>query len=261
MEKKIEVRTLLTKKFCQPEWCLLHEVSNGAGFSRTNSADVIFMGLWPSRGLEINGVEIKSSRTDWLREIKNPQKAEAIFKYCDRFWLAAEEKVVLNLNEIPATWGYMLATGNKLKIIKEAPQLKPEPISRSFIAAMLKRATQGMIPESSLDATIEAKVNEQLESKKKYQATQYERLNEAFESHKADVKKFEDISGIKIRDWDQKRIAEAVRVVMNGGLKQIITSFEMNRKNVMSAIESMDKVIKSHNDANAEHSNNNHLEG
>jgi len=32
------------------------------------------MDLWPSGGLEIHGHEVKVSRSDWLRELKEPEK-------------------------------------------------------------------------------------------------------------------------------------------------------------------------------------------
>ena len=69
---------LLTKRFPPGQYALLKEVRDAAGFHARNSADGIAMNLWPSRGLELNGLEIKSGRGDWLKEYKNPQKAESI---------------------------------------------------------------------------------------------------------------------------------------------------------------------------------------
>src|SRR5271154_3135095 len=95
----------LQRKFPPAEYALLPEVSDQAG-GRNRSADAVAMNTWPSRGLEVHGVEIKSYRSDWIKELKNPAKAENIFKYCDRWWLCAATEGVVKENEVPETWGF-----------------------------------------------------------------------------------------------------------------------------------------------------------
>lgn len=255
-DKKIEVRELLTKKFCHPEYCLMHEVSNSAGFARTNSADAIFMGLWPSRGMEINGVEIKSSRSDWLRELKNPKKAEAIFKYCDRFWLAAEEKVIVNTDEIPVTWGYMLATGNKLKVIREAPKLTPEPISRGFIAAMLKRIAEGRVPIASLEEKVEEMVAQRVKQNYDINKSSLKNLQETHDNLLKEVREFEARAGVRIRGWERENVAEAVKVVMNTDMAQVVGTLKSNRQRLGRLLEIMDETINNHEKINHVNGNN-----
>jgi hypothetical protein len=208
---------LLRKKFPVGEYALLPEVRNGAGFSATNSADGIAFNLWPSRGLEIHGIEIKSFRNDWLRECKQPQKAEAIFKYCDRFWLVSEnEKVVLDVAEIPATWGYMVRKGDKLRVMKDAPKLTPEPLSRGFIAAMFKRATEGLI----LPSEIEDKIKSAVEKDKLYRVNAAHQLEQSLLELQKKVSDFETAAGIKINEgwmYKSENIGKAVRFYLNGG--------------------------------------------
>jgi hypothetical protein len=48
-----------------------------SGWSRESRADAIARHLWPSQGLELIGFELKVSRSDWLREIKDPYKCES----------------------------------------------------------------------------------------------------------------------------------------------------------------------------------------
>ena len=59
------------------------------------SGDAVIMSLWPSRGLELHGVEIKVSRADWKREAADPAKAEAIAAYCDAGELASVIRAAL----------------------------------------------------------------------------------------------------------------------------------------------------------------------
>lgn len=74
--------------WCPPEYYVLTEVRNGTGYSRREGyADVLAMSVWPSRGLEIIGAEVKASRSDWLREKADPQKADKFVKHCHRWYL------------------------------------------------------------------------------------------------------------------------------------------------------------------------------
>jgi len=50
-------------------------VRSHAGFDARRTADYVAMDLWPSKGLALHGHEIKVSRSDWLRELKEPEKA------------------------------------------------------------------------------------------------------------------------------------------------------------------------------------------
>jgi soluble cytochrome b562 len=162
-----DVWKLLYKRYPGNEYAVLQEVRDKAGHYASRSADGLIVNLWPSRGNEVIGLEVKVSRSDWVREYKNPAKAENIIKFCDRWWLVAgDESVVLKPEmEIPATWGYMVVKKNRLTIVKEAPKLTPVPMDRSFVAAMMKRATQGMVPRSSIQEEIDAATDRSIDYK------------------------------------------------------------------------------------------------
>lgn len=210
-----DVWPLLRRRFPAGEYALLREVRNEAGHAANRSADGIAMNLYPSRGLEVHGIEIKSHRNDWLREIKQPAKAEAFFKYCDRWWLVTADETVAKLEEIPDTWGWLVAKGDRLYTKKEAPKLTPEPLTRSFIASMFKRVTQGMVHKSELDDKVQELVNEEVDRKMRYQ-TDWERQ---YNDLKKVVDAFEQASGVEINNgWggvsEGWRIGAAVRAML-----------------------------------------------
>src|ERR1700751_5682787 len=95
----------LAKRFPAPAWALISQVRNSTGYSGDRTCDAIAMSLWPSRGLELHGFEIKCSRGDWLSEMRRPDKADKMFKYFDRWWLAVSDASVVNDYELPPTWG------------------------------------------------------------------------------------------------------------------------------------------------------------
>lgn len=137
-----EVMDALRQRFGEPSWALFAGVANGTGSRARRWADAIAMSVWPSRGLEIHGFEVKTRRSDWLRELKNPKKADAVATYCDRWWIAAGNKDVVKVDELPPEWGLLIPHGKTMKIVKDAPKRDPKPLDRTFVASILRRAAE-----------------------------------------------------------------------------------------------------------------------
>jgi hypothetical protein len=106
-----EVKALLQSQFGGGnQHAVLFEVRNATGFDASRSIDAVTMSLWPSLGLELAGMEIKISRSDWLRELKDPAKASTTFEYFDRWYLVAPREVA-QMDEIPGPWGWLAPEG------------------------------------------------------------------------------------------------------------------------------------------------------
>lgn len=142
-----DIREALAKKFCAPEYALFFEVGDATGGRARRWADAVAMGLWPSRGLSLAGFEIKVARNDWVKEMKQPAKAEAIAQYCSQWWMVTSPGIIRE-GELPELWGHFELHPNGLRVIKPAPITEVAPISREFLAALLRRA-------SDLDRKIE----------------------------------------------------------------------------------------------------------
>ena len=141
-----EILSALRAKFPAPAWAFFEELRNGTGFARvtTRSADAVAMSLWPSRGLELHGFEVKVSRADLKRELALPEKAEDIARFCDRWWLVTSEGVVQDIADIPPAWGWLVlvkARGkNSLKTMREASKLEAKPLDRLMVASILRNS-------------------------------------------------------------------------------------------------------------------------
>jgi hypothetical protein len=95
------------------------------------------------RGLELVGFELKISRGDWLRERKQPWKADPIKQFCDRWYLVVSDlKIVKYADELPVDWGLQFVENGKILTMIEAPKLVPCPIDRAFLASVMRRATK-----------------------------------------------------------------------------------------------------------------------
>lgn len=193
------IRRLMERKYCQPEWALFHEVADATGMARRR-ADAIAVNLWESRGLGIHGFEIKVSRADWQREIRAPEKAETIIRNCDHWWIVAPKGVVWE-GELPPTWGLYEVDGRGLTCRIKAPKLPNQHVDgvRPFLASLLRRADQQSGEELARKvreetAAIRARANEDAERQARERTRNYDGL-------KAQVDAFEKQAGIKISEY------------------------------------------------------------
>lgn len=227
-----EIITALRKRYPPPAWAFLCEVSNAAGANRNRSADCIAMSLWPSRGLELHGIEVKVYRGDWLRELKKPDKAESIWARCDRWWVATSPDVV-QPGELPPTWGHLIVNGRGATVATEAPKLEPKPLDRNFLAALLRRSV-----EQSVDAQVIAEAqNKGYEAGVESQKNAHKYRVQELEELKTRVHDFEAASGIKLEWRDGKEIGEAVNVVLRSG-----TPIAMLKK-LAGDVKNLDRVV------------------
>lgn len=160
------IQHAMRKNWPSAEWAILWEVADGTGASARRYADAVMMSLWPSRGLELHGVEIKVSRSDWQREAKDPEKAERVARFCDRWWIHAAPGVVHDISEVPPAWGLRVWDGARWKTMREADKREAEPMTRAFLASLLRRGDgmhQQFIREAMREAEEEtAKIRQQL---------------------------------------------------------------------------------------------------
>jgi len=221
-QQAFNVWAALAARFCAPEWAALYEVRNATGFGAQRSADLVAMGLWPSRGLEIHGVEVKVSRGDWLREKKDPEKAEAVSAYCDRWWLAVSDPKIVADGELPPGWGLLVPNGKGLRAVVDAPlRQNVQPLDRSFVAAMLRRASEGMVPADKVREIADAQIKEACERADATAKTHFDResrfLRERVERSESAIRDFEKASGLCIREYGAGDIGKAVAMLRGHG--------------------------------------------
>ncbi len=200
-----DVRAALRAYFGDGAYAVLEEVSDAAGFDRSRSADMITMGLWPSRGLMLEGIEIKVSRADWLSELKDPSKAETFFRYCDRWWIATSDASLVHEGELPEPWGHLTVANGKIKVVKPAPKLAPQPLERGFLAAMLKRATN--LTPATLDSMLTERLEIRLAQRRDDDRYRIARLETELGSLRETVHAFEKATGLHVGSLPREHVA------------------------------------------------------
>lgn len=248
----------LREKFAPPDYALLTEVPNGTGGHKTRSADALVMSLWPSRGLTLTGIEVKVSRSDWLNELKNPAKADAVCRYCDHWYIAVGDGDIVRDGELPPTWGLFAPKNGKLVIKKQAPDLEAVPTTRAFMAAIFRRVNESEAGAHLLremeqkhrwniqDAKREARAEGYKEGQKTAEQLAERYRNEA-EKIKRAIEEFTLASGIQFQPWNAGNIGKAVDFVLSDGVEGQAKNIEQIRlyaESILRMTERYDEARK-----------------
>jgi hypothetical protein len=244
---EVTARDLLDRlavRYAAPAYFYLEEVRNGTGFAvRPRTADAIALGLWPSRGMMLEGFEVKASRSDWLIELRNPAKAEeGLYPYCDRWWLVAEEKV-LQSGELPPTWGLLAPARNGLTVKVDAPRREPVEIDHLTLAGIFRGVQKSWTPGVNLDAIRK----EERESAREDVKFDLEEKDRRFADIQKSVYDFESASGVNIRKtWSQdpKNIGAAVRMVLDGKHNDAKRDLLAIRERLAGILQYMDRELE-----------------
>ena len=214
-----EVIERLAAHYPSPQYGFITQVRNGTGANAGRTADAMAMSLWPSRGLSLFGFVVKVSRPDWMKELKDPGKAEEMARYCHYWYMVLGNEEIIKEGELPATWGLIVPHSKGLRVVKEAPfNQKAHKIDDILMAAIFRNIAERCIPKE----VIQRKLDEQYTLGKESVKYDVEEAEQDLRELKQNVKTFETASGVKITDWpdSNKEIGQAVNDVINGRDKQ-----------------------------------------
>lgn len=221
-----QIIALLMKRYPEDrgEFVTAAEVAeaNGGGGRR---ADFLALSCWPSSGYIIHGFEIKVTRSDWLRELAQVDKADAIGRFCQKWWLVAPPGVA-KLEELPTGWGLLEATDKGLRVAQHATKRESIPITAAFMAALVRNVAKGGVGTAEKNAEYQRGYQAGRESGDR----ELERVKKSKEQaegwHKelADqVHAFQKETGINItsRSYAREKLpaAAAVKFIQGGGLE------------------------------------------
>lgn len=207
-------RVLREKRYEAREWAMFREVRNVRGFSgQVRSADAIALNLWPSRGHEIHGIEIKVSRSDWKHELSDPAKADAMAAFCDRWWLAVSDESIVQPGELPPTWGLYVVTESKVACKVEAPKLEAQPLTKQVVINLIKRYADQL--DDITRAAYQDGHQHGVDSGSPEAQRQRERVENELKGLQVGIEQFEQASGVKLaHSWDKGAVGAAVKLVL-----------------------------------------------
>lgn len=221
--------------------------TNGSYTDRT--ADAVIVGNWPSSGNQIEGFEIKISRSDWLNELKDPSKHVPLKKFCHRFWLLIASESMVKEGELPDDWGLMVAHGSGIRIVKKAPELTPVPPSVEFVTGLMRANKRDHIPEdlhkqylNDAKLDIERTLKSEYSELKKY----VKMIDEAFGIQLEREKSYDYRTGKNKYNWNA-RVRGDYRHYSPDELKTLIESvlsgdMKKAQQELASAMKDVEKV-------------------
>lgn len=236
-----ELQGRIEGKYPHPAWTVLRHVRDGTGFMRAGQeADAIAFGTWPSRGFQILGFECKSSRADWLNELKNPQKAEIFFGYCDEWWVVSGEGVV-NLEEVPPNWGWYVGTGRGLKLMKPSVPLKSKKMDRIFLMSIVRNISRSFTPTREVEAMAKDRAETLADQKNRDMEWDLEQAEKALKR----MRIFEKESGIdlgKAYQFDAATVGKIVKAVLDQNLKYELKTVVRTMEDAKKVLEAIEKI-------------------
>lgn len=129
---------LLRARHPEPEWACFAELASNTGFA-PRYIDLYAMNMWASKKNLKVAYEIKASRADFVRELKEPAKREKARAVADECWFATPAGLV-RWDEIPEGWGLIEATEGGLRVKKQAQQVMVVQLPLTFTCAIARRA-------------------------------------------------------------------------------------------------------------------------
>ena len=223
------------------------------------TADAVIVGNWPSAGYEIQGFEIKVSRSDWLNEVKHPTKNDMTKQFCDRWWLLIASETMLKEGELPDDWGLMVAHGKGIRIVKEAPKLDAKPADARFISGLMRANKRECITDdlhrqylNDQKREVEAlykKENDDLREFVKF-------INEAFGIQLKQNKQWDYKTRKDIKYWVAKRRghyreykAEELKLLLESLVSGDMHKAKNDLRNALMDVEEAAAILKKYKDA------------
>lgn len=202
----------------QPRFIVAVQVNNGAGFSYNRTIDAVVFDTWPSGGLHLHGLEIKSTKADLRRELQNTEKFAGFAQHLDQFSIVAPRGVV-DIKLLPPKWGlYVEIDDGTVRARRKPLMLHDEgrrlTINRSLAAAFARAlVTRSLSNEAKVAEFKRGQEHGKNEMKRDIKHSQRE-LDVFVEA----IENFETASGIKIDRWKGGQMGEAVRLIVDGGI-------------------------------------------
>ena len=239
----LEVKKRLAAKYTSWEYVYLEELRSSNGFARkVRSADAIAINLYPSHGCEMHGFEIKVSRSDFLLELKDPDKSDIFKQYCDRWFLVVGDASIVKPGELPAGWGLIIPRGDSLMVKIGANKLEPKPMGRGMYTAIMKRLKGNSLGD---DERNRMQKEAEVEANKTAQV-QIDCLTKGLENANEVIANFEKVTGERLQSWDHNKKAEGYKefLAMNGQKQSCIAEARRRIMVTKNLLDTMEKYVE-----------------
>lgn len=206
-----EIREALQSRWPDSEYLSIPEAPQSSDRGG-RKLDLLVVSLWLSRGLALDGVEIKVHLSDWKRELKTAEKADWWWRHVNRFWVAVPMDLAAKVKpDLPPTWGLLACEPDKpVRVVVKAPAHDPEPLPWHSVVGLMRAAAGCGL--NALQRAEHRGYDRGVEAGKRM--AEPGRVAERYESLREEVRRFEEETGLRVRNpWDAREIGAAVAIV------------------------------------------------
>lgn len=136
-----DIHWLLRCRHPSPEWIYISELRNSTGFVRdVRTIDAAVFNTWPGRNFRTIAYEIKTSRSDFLAELKNPEKRSWVEESFNETNFACLNGIC-DMSEIPELWGLLIVSknGNIIRQKKAACYRETSEMDYNVLISAMRR--------------------------------------------------------------------------------------------------------------------------
>jgi len=250
-----QLKDAVVKSYPLPEYATMKDVPSATGTSNGRICDVLVMECYPSRGLHLLGFEVITSRSEWKAELTEPDKAEAMGKYCT-YWNVVANQGVVPVAELPLSWGLIEVGGvydpaDPSVMRCQSTQVKPplpnpdiQPVDMRLLAAIMRRANRLIEDPALLSKEVQRVAR--VEYKKGLQQGLARRqseldslLRELQREHEA-RRDIEALLGITLKDLPQRhgsdKLGQDIQMVLNGELDRWEDQINLMRRTMAGVL-------------------------
>ncbi len=142
---------ILAARHPREEWVFAFEVPQICSYD-IQWIDAFACSVYPSKGYPRVAYELKVSRSDWLAELRNPEKRAPFVALSNQFWFVIAEGIGSRDDMPPDTadCGLLeIMSSGKIHVRKRAPKRDVGEMPTSFAMAMMRTVRERPIKQPS----------------------------------------------------------------------------------------------------------------
>lgn len=137
----------------QGQWAFFTHLRGHTGHAhpgRESYMDAFAINCWPSKNYVRHALEVKVSRSDFLREMRDPGKRQRAMELANEFWFVAPSGVIKK-GECPEGCGWLELTKGGFRVRRSAKFREVDDLPMTFVASLLRHAsTPGRLTPAQL---------------------------------------------------------------------------------------------------------------
>lgn len=128
---------LLHEQYGEDPWVYISQLREGTGYTRRRTIDAFAVHVWPSKFRAL-AMEIKVTRSDFLRDIRDPSKRQPFVENSTGFYYVVPQGLI-EPDEVPEGCGLMYAQRGRVIRKKIAQERELERFEPLFVASLVRR--------------------------------------------------------------------------------------------------------------------------